>query len=175
VKVAICGTVASARASRTTADPRRSWNVSPLIPAASQALPHDVLNPSDVHGFPRMLVRTIGLRRSVRSRRTRSGSPAGMMIRRPVFDCLNLMWLPSNADQGSRRRSPCRCPVHSATVNASAISLPAEFRKAATSSSRQILSVRLAVYRRPPPSHGLVLMRPRSLLNDRIRANVVQA
>jgi hypothetical protein len=36
VKVAICSTVASANARRTTADPRRSRNVRPVTPAPVQ-------------------------------------------------------------------------------------------------------------------------------------------
>jgi hypothetical protein len=37
-----------------------------------------------------------------------SGAPTGITTRWPPFDCRNLMWVPSYADQGSRSRSPCR-------------------------------------------------------------------
>jgi hypothetical protein len=54
--------------------------------ALAQAFAHDVRNPSDVHGWPRIVVRIIGPRRSVRASNVRSGCPAGTAPRR------NLRW-----------------------------------------------------------------------------------
>jgi hypothetical protein len=46
VMAAISASVAPAIAIRVAAAPRRSWKVSPEMPALSQALPQDARNPS---------------------------------------------------------------------------------------------------------------------------------
>jgi hypothetical protein len=51
VTPAVSGTNAPAVVSRVTADPRRSWNVSPMMPAFAQSLPHDVRNPLVRHNY----------------------------------------------------------------------------------------------------------------------------
>ena len=73
--VAISASVASASASRVTAVPRKSWNVSPTTPAALQALPHDARKPSDVHGLPSLLVRMIVESLGAASSAALSGAP----------------------------------------------------------------------------------------------------
>jgi len=49
------GDRAVASASRVTAVPCRSLNVTPMMSAAAQALRHDARKPSEVHGFPSLL------------------------------------------------------------------------------------------------------------------------
>ena len=56
VMVAISASVHPANASRVTAVPLKSWNVTPTTPAFLQALPHDARNPSAVHGLPSLFV-----------------------------------------------------------------------------------------------------------------------
>ena len=65
--VAISASVHPAIASRVTAVPRRSLNVTPTTPTDLHALPHEARKPSDVHGLPSLLVRMIVLRFGVAS------------------------------------------------------------------------------------------------------------
>ena len=65
------------------------------MPARSESLPHDDPNPSAVHRRPIVLVRITGPRRSLRSSSAFSGVPAGITMRRPVFDCWNRICVPS--------------------------------------------------------------------------------
>ena len=113
--VAISASVHSAIASRVTAVPRKSWNVTPTIPTALHALPHDARNPSDVHGLPSLLVKMMVEHFGVASSAALSGAPTLITTRAPVLDWRSRMCVPSYADQGRRSRSPCRCPVHSAS------------------------------------------------------------
>ena len=59
--VAISASVHPAIASRVTAVPRKSWNVTPTTPAALHALRHEARKPSAVHGLPLLFVRISGL------------------------------------------------------------------------------------------------------------------
>src|SRR5262245_61202129 len=84
VMLAISASVHPAIARRVTAVPRRSWNVRPTIPAAAHALPHEVRNPSDVHGLPWELSSTLScalLPTFAASRAAFSGAPTGMTTR----------------------------------------------------------------------------------------------
>jgi hypothetical protein len=58
---------------RTTAVPLRSWKLRSSMPARSESLPHDDVNPSAVHGRCRELVRITGPFRSVMSSSVLSG------------------------------------------------------------------------------------------------------
>ena len=60
MRVAISASVHPANASRVTAVPRRSWNVTPTTPAATQALRQEDRNPSAVQGLPSELTRISG-------------------------------------------------------------------------------------------------------------------
>ena len=94
--VAISGSVHPQIARRVTAVPRRSWNVTPTIPARLHAFAHDARKPSAVHGFPSLFVSMIGgvFRRCIErgfQRRADRDHDKG----RPPLDCRSLIWLPS--------------------------------------------------------------------------------
>jgi hypothetical protein len=93
--VAISASVHPAMASRVTAVPRKSLNVTPTIPAFVRAIDHDARNPCEVHGLPALLVRMIGERFGAASSAALRGAPTGMTTRAPVLDCRSRMWLPS--------------------------------------------------------------------------------
>src|SRR5262249_48999943 len=71
-------------ASRVTAVPRRSLNVTPAIAAFLHALPHDARNPSGIHGRASVEVKMIGPCFLVASSATLSGAPTGMITRAPL-------------------------------------------------------------------------------------------
>jgi hypothetical protein len=142
VIVAISASVHPASASRVTAVPRRSLNVTPNIPARLHAFRHEVRKPSGVQGFPSVVVRIMVLRFTAASRVLLSGAPTGMTTRTLPFDCLSLMCVPSYAHHGSRKRSPWRCPVQSASVRCRCRCAGADFRNSASSSPVQIFSAR---------------------------------
>jgi hypothetical protein len=85
--VAISGSVHPARASRVTAVPRRSLNVTPAMPTFAHALRHDARKPSGVHGRLSVELRMIGPCFVAASSAALSGAPTGMTTRAPVFDC----------------------------------------------------------------------------------------
>jgi hypothetical protein len=95
VIAAIWASVQSTSASRVTAVPRRSLNVTPLMPAAICALRHYARKPSDVHGLPSMVVRMIVDRFGVAPSIALSGAPTLKLTRAPVFDCRSRIRLPS--------------------------------------------------------------------------------
>jgi hypothetical protein len=94
VIVAISASVHSASARRVTAVPRKSLNVTPLMPALAQALRHDARKPAAVHGVLSVVVKIIGLRFSAASKAALSGAPMGMTTRLPVLDCRSLISFP---------------------------------------------------------------------------------
>jgi hypothetical protein len=83
VSVAISASVQTAIARRVTAVPRKSWKVSPTIPAAAHALRQDDLKPSAVQGVPRELSRMTGLLLcfAAASSAVFSGAPTGIVTR----------------------------------------------------------------------------------------------
>ena len=89
VIVAISVSVHPASASRVTAVPRRSLNVTPNIPARLHAFRHEVRKPSGVQGFPSVVVGIMVLRFTAASRVLLSGAPTGMTTRTLPFDCLS--------------------------------------------------------------------------------------
>jgi hypothetical protein len=96
VMFAISDTVAPNSASRVTAVPRRSWNVTSRTPAAAHALRQDARNPSEVNGLPSLLVRMIGDRFAAES----SAALRGVTTRiggtgLPVLDCRSRICVPS--------------------------------------------------------------------------------
>jgi len=93
--VAISASVHPAMASRVTAVPRKSLNVTPTMPAFVRAIDQDARNPCEVPGLPALLVRMIGERFAAASSADLSGAPTGMTTRAPVFDCRNRMCVPS--------------------------------------------------------------------------------
>lgn len=66
-----------------------------MMPDLANALPHDVLKPSDVQGWPRLFVSTMGLRLGAALRADFKGAPTGTVTRFPVLFCRNLMAVPS--------------------------------------------------------------------------------
>src|SRR5262249_55993578 len=101
--------------------------------AFGAAVCHAVRNVWLIHGRPRLLVRMIGERLGAASRAALSGAPTGMMTRLPVFDCFNRMRVPSYADHGNPKRSPCRWPVHSASLSGKCKCAGADLRTATSS------------------------------------------
>src|SRR5215475_1164168 len=78
---AISASVHPTSASRVTAVPRRSLNVTPTTRAFAHALRQEARNPSDVHGVPSMVVRMMVLRLSfaAASSASLSGAPTGIV------------------------------------------------------------------------------------------------
>lgn len=93
--VAISASVQPASASRVTAVPRKSWNVTPTTPAFAHALRQDARKPSGVHGLSSLLARIIVLRFGVASSAALSGAPTLITTRAPPFDCRNRICIPS--------------------------------------------------------------------------------
>src|SRR5258708_24581317 len=121
---AISAYVQPTRANRVTAVPRRSLNVTPTTPAFLYALPQEDRKPSGVHGVPSMVVRMMVLRLFFPAAPSASfrGAPTGIVTYtnrraplRTLFDWRSRITLLSQADHGSRKRSPWRCPVHNAS------------------------------------------------------------
>ena len=121
VMVAISASVHPTSASRVTAVPRRSLNVTSSMPAFLHALPHDARKPSGVHGLPSELSRMIvlclflaaAIERGLERRADRDIHMHDAPRTAPLaLDCFNRICVPSYADQVSRNRSPCRWPVH---------------------------------------------------------------
>ena len=83
---AICASVHSARARRVTDVPRRSLNVTPIMPALLQAFRHDDRKPSGVQGLSSLFTKINGLRLGVESSAAFSGRPTGINTRAPVLD-----------------------------------------------------------------------------------------
>jgi len=90
VMVAISASVAPTNADRVTAVPRRSWNVTPTMPAFLHALPHDARKPSGVYGLPSLVVRIIGDRFGVASSMAFSGVPTLITAERCRWQQLSL-------------------------------------------------------------------------------------
>src|SRR5258705_9875667 len=86
---------ATQTANRVTAVPRRSWKVTPVIPAAAQAFRHDDLKPSEVQGILSVLVRIRVLRLGVASSAAFRGAPTGITTRAFVLPWRKRIWLPS--------------------------------------------------------------------------------
>src|SRR5262245_19112793 len=100
--LAISASLHPTSASRVTAVPRKSLNVTSAIPAFLQALPHDARKPSGVHGRLSVDVRMTGPCFLAESRAALSGAPTGIGIGAPrgrlrVIDLLgrSLMTEPS--------------------------------------------------------------------------------
>lgn len=68
-------------ASRVTAVPRRSWKVTPTIPALRIAMPHAAWKLCDAHGRRRLLVRISGPCFLAASSADFSGAPTGITTR----------------------------------------------------------------------------------------------
>src|SRR5215469_3770371 len=88
VTAEISASVQPHAASRVTAVPRRSWNVTPTMAADAQALRHDDRKPSSVHDFLSVLVKMTVLLFvfAASSRAIFNGAPTGITTRAPVFD-----------------------------------------------------------------------------------------
>lgn len=78
--------------------------MTPLTPAAAQALRHDARNPSAVHGTPSLFVRMTGLTLSVVSSMALRGAPTRTETGTLVLLCRSLMRVPSYAAQVSYLR-----------------------------------------------------------------------
>jgi hypothetical protein len=74
-----------ASANRVTVVPRRSWKVSPVMPAFPQVFRQLVLKPAEVHGLPCALQRIFGDRRSTAAKAFWTGLAAGITTLRPVL------------------------------------------------------------------------------------------
>ena len=86
--LAISASVQPTNASRVTAVPRKSLNVTPTMCALSHALPHEARKPSGVHGRPSEVNSIVGLRLvlAAASSAALSGAPTGICTRVPVLD-----------------------------------------------------------------------------------------
>jgi len=96
VTLAISGGGEPSSARRVTVEPRKSWKLRFSIPALAAILPHDVRNPSDVHGAPLWLVRMNVDRLGVWSSSALRGNPTLIETARfPLdFDWVSLMGVP---------------------------------------------------------------------------------
>src|SRR5262249_31102691 len=108
VMAAISAALHSASASRVTAVPRRSCNVRSVMLALRVASPHALRKRFACHAMPRLLVRITVAVRGVFSSTARRRRVTGMLTERPVLLWRRRIQLPSKADHGSSKRSPCR-------------------------------------------------------------------
>jgi hypothetical protein len=74
---AISASVQPTSASRVTAVPRKSWNVTPTIPAAACAIRQDWRKPPPVHGLRVAVTKISGLTFAVASSAAFSAAPPG--------------------------------------------------------------------------------------------------
>ena len=102
-------------ASRVTAVPRKSLNVTPTTPTALHALPHDARKPSEVHGLLSLLVRIIVLRFGEASSAALSGAPTFITTRAPLLPCLSLNSCRHRPTTAGGADRPVAGPVHSAS------------------------------------------------------------
>jgi hypothetical protein len=111
----------ASNASRVTAVPRRSLNVTPTTPAFAHALRQEARKPSDVRGVPSMVIRMTVLRLSfaAASSASLSGAPTGIVTgsgRHPPTveyrpaKAYRAPWHKQCANRcGLSRRPPARC------------------------------------------------------------------